>query len=130
MADKKNTFTLSLPTENFAKIEVWTLAVVLVLLQILDGFLTFWGVSTFGLQMEGNPLLKFLMTHWGISFTLFVVKAVAIVAIVLLYFVDLKNDFVKNGMWSLTFFYLLCAVMPWSLLLFAWSTLDLFLLLV
>ncbi len=121
MSEKRNIFTLSLPTEHFRKVEMWTLASAMIILQVLDGFLTFFGVSTFGIEFEGNPLLRFLMEHWGAAFSLFVMKSLAIIAVIFMYFSEIKENLVKNGLWSLTAFYLICAIMPWSLILFGWS---------
>ena len=39
--------------------------VVFLLAQVLDGALTYIGVSTYGIAVEGNPLISWLMTSLG-----------------------------------------------------------------
>ena len=39
--------------------------VVFLLAQVLDGVLTYIGVSTYGITVEGNPLISWLMTSLG-----------------------------------------------------------------
>lgn len=48
------------------------------LLQILDGTLTYMGVTWFSLDAEGNPLIKYIMETLGIICGLVVVKLGAI----------------------------------------------------
>lgn len=39
--------------------------IVFLLAQVLDGALTYIGVSTYGIAVEGNPLISWLMTSLG-----------------------------------------------------------------
>lgn len=60
------------------------LLLTLSILQILDGILTYIGVS---LQFaeEGNPIVKLLMEHLGILWAVFLVKSIAIGCIYFIY---------------------------------------------
>lgn len=48
-------------------------------LQILDGLLTYIGVRLIGLEGEGNYLIKLIMTHFGVFQGLVLVKLSSIV---------------------------------------------------
>lgn len=121
VSEARHAFTLSIPQGNLERVEIWTLTILLILLQLADGFLTFWGVTVFGINAEGNPLLQFLMAHWGEGLALFVAKSVAIVACVLLYFSKARHNVLRHGMWGVAVFYVLFAVIPWSLIFFAYN---------
>jgi hypothetical protein len=47
------------------------------LIQLLDGMLTYWGVSRFGIELEMNTLLSGWMHQIGPAPTLFMAKALA-----------------------------------------------------
>lgn len=61
--------------------------VYLILLQVLDGLLTYWGVvyTGYGPQIEGNPLLQYLIIQFGPGIALFSVKCFAIVLLLVWY---------------------------------------------
>lgn len=61
----------------------WTLCI---LLQLLDGFLTYVGVSAspLGLDAEGNPIIRSAMESLGPGTALLIVKSLAIGAILYL----------------------------------------------
>ncbi|MCS6960968.1 MAG: DUF5658 family protein [Deltaproteobacteria bacterium] len=121
VSEVRHAFTLSVPVSNLERLEIWTLVCVLIGLQVFDGILTFWGVQVFGLDIEANPLLKFLMSNWGVGFALFSMKSFAVLAAVLLYFSEIKHSVLKNGLWSLNAFYILCAVLPWSIVFLSYN---------
>ena len=51
---------------------------ILALMQVLDGVLTYWGVSRFGTGVEGNPLVKSLIETFGAEPTLFSLKLLGV----------------------------------------------------
>lgn len=53
-------------------------AMILVLMQVLDGVLTWWGVSNFGSSIEGNPLVKLLIDAFGAAPALIGIKLIGI----------------------------------------------------
>jgi hypothetical protein len=83
------------------------------LTQILDGVLTYVGVSIFGVAAEGNPILAWLMTSYGEVMALTGAKLVAALCGVALYLLA-----VDRLIAVLTLVYLGVAVVPWTLVLF------------
>lgn len=57
------------------------LGILLILLQAADAILTAWGVNTFGIHAEGNPIVRFFISLLGVECGLAFVKAFAIIAI-------------------------------------------------
>jgi arginine exporter protein ArgO len=83
------------------------------LAQILDGVLTYVGVSVFGVAAEGNPILAWLMTKYGEAFALASAKVVAALCGVALYVLA-----VDRLLAALTLVYVGAAIIPWTLVLF------------
>jgi hypothetical protein len=83
------------------------------LTQILDGILTYVGVSIFGIAAEGNPILAYLMTSYGEAFALAGAKLVAALCGVALYLLA-----VDRLLAALTLVYVGAAIIPWTLVLF------------
>jgi hypothetical protein len=81
--------------------------------QILDGAFTYIGLQVFGPSIEANPLIAWLIGHLGPAGALALAKAGAIVAGVFLHLSD-----VHRIVATLTGFYLLAAIGPWTHLLF------------
>lgn len=77
-------------------------AVYLYILQFLDGLLTWWGVMFLGIgtEIEGNPLVKYVMDTLGVELGLTFVK---LVAIILIYY--LFSHWSKKGRWILCSIY-------------------------
>jgi len=52
----------------------------LIVYQVLDALLTYWGIKTLGhgINIEGNPLIRQLMSHIGVIMTLVLVKSIVI----------------------------------------------------
>ena len=83
------------------------------LTQILDGILTYMGVSIFGIAAEGNPILAWLMASYGEAIALFGAKVVAALCGVALYVLA-----VDRLLAALTLIYIGAALIPWTLVLF------------
>ena len=83
------------------------------LTQILDGILTYVGVSIFGIAAEGNPILAYLMSSYGQAFALATAKLVAGLCGVALYLLA-----VDRLLAALTLVYVAAAIIPWTLVLF------------
>jgi len=88
------------------------LAVFLVM-QCLDGVLTYLGVTAFGIAIEGNPIVAALMTHLGHGLGLLSAKAAAAALGVCLHLHEIHSVVAL-----LAGFYLTVAVAPWTLILF------------
>ena len=89
--------------------------VMFLLAQALDGVLTYVGVSTFGLRMEGNPFVGWLMSSMGEAAGLATAKLAAG-----FFGVALHLSAVHKTVALLTVFYVAVAVAPWVAILYYW----------
>jgi hypothetical protein len=87
--------------------------VVFLLVQALDGVLTYVGVSIYGLAMEGNPVIAWLMARMGEGAGLATAKLTAGV-----FGIALHLSAVHRAVALLTAFYVVVAIAPWTLILF------------
>ena len=83
------------------------------LAQACDGVLTYVGVTTYGPQIEGNPLISWLMAVMGEGPALTAAKLTAAGFGIILHL-----SAVHNIVALLTAFYLVAAVAPWITILF------------
>lgn len=67
------------------------LGIFLISLQIADAVLTCWGVNTFGIRAEGNPIIRYLISLIGVELALTLAKIVAVVCIYFLAKVKANN---------------------------------------
>jgi uncharacterized membrane protein len=100
---------MRLPTARFADIVV----VVFLVAQACDGVFTYVGVSLYGIGIEGNPLLAWLMTAIGEGPALAAAKVVAGG-----FGIALHLTAVHRILAALAAFYLAVAVLPWMAILF------------
>jgi hypothetical protein len=98
--------------------QVIVIGISLCVLQILDGLLTLMGVSRFGIDIEGNPLLRNLMLQFGSEFILLVTKLFAILVVILLTTLAHKIFWIKNALAAVSCVYLFGAILPWTYILF------------
>lgn len=90
------------------------LAVVLFLIaQASDGVLTYIGVATYGLAIEGNPLIAWLMMSIGEGPGLAAAKLTAG-----FFGIALHLSAVHKAVAALTVFYVIVAIVPWVTILF------------
>lgn len=82
-------------------------------MQCLDGVLTYLGVVTFGIAMEGNPLVAALMAHLGHGLGLLSAKVTAAALGVCLHLNEIHSVLAL-----LAGFYFTAAVAPWAFILF------------
>jgi hypothetical protein len=87
--------------------------VVFLLAQVSDGVLTYVGVSTYGLHVEANPLIAWLMITLGQGLALAAAKGVAAG-----FGIFLHVSAVHRAVAVLAAFYLAVAVVPWVAVLF------------
>jgi hypothetical protein len=87
---------------------VWILAL-FAAVQVADAVMTFDAVKRFGLTAEGNPLLVFYMSTYGLGVTLIMAKAVAIVLGTALY---VRAHHLTLA--ALTVVYVAAAMAPWA----------------
>lgn len=87
--------------------------VVFLLAQLLDGMLTYIGISTFGPHMEGNPIIAWLIASLGEGPGLAAAKVAAGG-----FGIALHLSSVHRTVALLAGFYLAVAVLPWLTILF------------
>jgi hypothetical protein len=87
--------------------------VVFLLAQAFDGVLTYIGVSTYGLGMEGNPLIAWLMAEMGQGPGLATAKLTAGA-----FGIALHLSAVHRAVALLAAFYFAVAITPWTVILF------------
>ena len=86
---------------------------------ILDGVLTYIGIEVLRVDTEGNPILHYLMQHFGVATTLIVTKVLG--ALGLYFIVRVTEDHPERipATCSLlvitSAFYLCVAVIPWAM---------------
>jgi uncharacterized membrane protein len=89
------------------------MVIAFLLAQACDGVLTYVGVSQYGLRMEGNPLLGWLMASVGSGIALATTKAAAVA-----FGMALHLCAVHRLVAALAVFYVTVAVLPWIRVLF------------
>ncbi len=87
--------------------------IVFLIAQASDGVLTYVGVSTYGLHIEANPLIGWLMTILGEGAALATAKAAAVV-----FGIALHLSAVHRAVAALAVLYFAVAVFPWVAILF------------
>ena len=87
--------------------------IVFLLAQASDGVLTYIGVATYGIEMEANPLLTWLMTSMGEGAGLATAKVTAGFFGVILHLTG-----VHRAVAALAGFYIVVAIIPWLAVLY------------
>lgn len=83
------------------------------LAQVLDGLLTYVGVSLYGPQLEGNPIVAWLMSTLGQGPGLAAAKVTASVFGIVLHLTA-----VHMAVAALALFYFVVAIVPWLFIIF------------
>ena len=97
--------------------KAFLLGVTLILLQIMDGLLTYAGLSLLGIHMEGNVFLRELMHAYGTAIPLVVVKLLAILIVLRLMFFAHNRRWIRPLIFGLIVIYFVLAVAPWTYLI-------------
>lgn len=96
---------------------IFFLGTSLVILQILDGILTGFGISLLGIDAEGNALLRALMEQFGFVAALVITKLIAIFLICFVCVSAKKHYWIQYALSSMVFFYTFFAIVPWMVIL-------------
>lgn len=113
MAPRADSRTAALPYDLHPRMIGHQLVFAAFLLtQVLDGILTYVGVSALGISAEGNPILAWLMASYGEFIALAGAKIVAACCGVALYVLA-----VDRLLAILTLVYIGAALIPWTLVL-------------
>lgn len=90
----------------------------LCVLQALDGFLTTMGVHRFGVEVEANPVIRYLMISLGEIPALALIKMLALSAIIILMFMAQRVNWISKAMGIVAALYIVVAILPWTYILF------------
>lgn len=96
--------------------ELLILAAVLIVFQLLDGVLTALGVARYGIEAEGNALLRTFMYWWGAPTALFGAKAIAIMVVFALVRLAPQVPWVPTAMRCVIALYACAAIIPWTII--------------
>jgi uncharacterized membrane protein len=96
----------------------WMMGSFLIFLQCVDGFLTSLGVRRFGLEIEGNPFLRYMMAEFGQLEALAVLKFAALLVVITLILISSYLPWVTRALGAVSFVYVFAAILPWTYLLF------------
>jgi hypothetical protein len=83
------------------------------LVQYLDGHLTYVGVTRFGLWAEGNPLVSFVMWGWGPMLGLSWIKGSVMLIGIVLHLTGFRRVLI-----GMVVFYVVIAISPWMWILY------------
>ena len=117
---RRPTILIRFGTLSFSK-KAFLLGVLLALCQILDGLLTYIGLSLMGTHIEGNAFLKELMYAYGTAPVLFATKVISLVCVMLLTIPSHRRRWLRGVIGILCAVYLGLAVIPWMYLISAHS---------
>ena len=92
----------------------------LIFCQVLDGLLTYAGLTVLGVHMEGNLFLRALINAYGKAPVLFFTKLAAVGFVVLLTFQAHQRRWIRPIIALLILIYLGLAVGPWTYII--WNT--------
>jgi len=85
--------------------------IVFVVVQCLDGALTYLGVHTWGISIEGNPIVSSAVSYAGVGTGLAATKGCAVVLGMLLH---LRRVHLIVALLSV--FYIAAAILPWTVM--------------
>ena len=89
----------------------------LIIFQILDGLFTILGISFFGVEIEGNPLVRQIIEVIGPNFGIGLVKLSTIAIIFCICVFGCKVTWLTRALAGVSCIYFLFALAPWSLVL-------------
>lgn len=110
--------SLAIPSLNISNKRLTLLrklAWLLMLFQVLDGFFTFLGISFFGLEAEGNPLVRSIMAAIGPGAGIALVKCLAISIIICICMFGYRVGWLGKALKATAVIYFLAAIVPWSI---------------
>jgi|GEM_PF-1131076 len=97
--------------------EIIVLGVLLAALQVMDGVLTYLGVSHFGLGAEANGFVRYAMHQLGPQSALILLKSVALVVVVVLCHLARSVSWLRFAMKTIIAVYIIAAIIPWTTIL-------------
>ena len=113
---RRPTILIQIGKQSLSK-KAFIIGVALAVCQLLDGLLTYIGLSLMGVHMEGNGLLRSLMLSYGMAPALFFVKIIALALAVGLALHSHRRRWMRPVLLGVVAFYLVLAVVPWTILI-------------
>lgn len=113
---RKPTILIRVGKQSLSR-KAFFIGIALAFCQIMDGLLTYIGLSLFGVQMEGNGLLRNLMHFYGMAPALFAVKFIALAIAVVLAVQAHRRKWMRPILVGVVGFYLVLALVPWTVLI-------------
>ena len=121
---RKATVSITLPRHSALVLEieapsreVIALGILLGSLQIFDGYFTSYGIKIWGIQAEGNAILRWLMHSVGADSALILVKSFTILLVVILTILAKRQRVFRDVVGLLSCIYLFLAIIPWTFFL-------------
>jgi len=106
-------------TSSFPPKEILVLGSILIVLQVIDGLLTAYGVKSLGIYAEGNPFIRSLMEQIGHVPALVIVKATAAFIIAHLCTLSHTVSWISGALKGMIGVYLFAAILPWTAILYS-----------
>lgn len=94
--------------------EVFSIGFLICVLQIIDGLFTAIGVQHFGIDAEGNLLIRTLMELCGPNVALILVKSLAIAIVCILCTMAHRVRWILPALRGIALLYLCVAIVPWG----------------
>jgi hypothetical protein len=102
---------------DFLSRKAFILGLLLVLCHLADGFLTFWGIESFGTLGERNPLVQRLVYHHGTIPGIFIAKSAGVAFSLVLIALSHKRRWVRPVLSLSIGLYIALAIVPWTMLI-------------
>lgn len=113
---RRPTILIRVGKQSLSK-KAFIIGVALAICQLLDGLLTYIGLSLFGVHMEGNGFLRSLMYFYGMAPALVVVKLFALGIAIGLALHSHRRRWMRPVLIGIVAFYLVLAVIPWTIII-------------
>ena len=107
----------TLHTELDAQVESALIGLLLIVFQISDATLTLTGIRFFGINAEGNALLRLMMHHWDPVTAIVLSKGLCISLILAVVLTVERVSWARYALAGLSAVYLTSAIIPWTYIL-------------
>lgn len=113
---RRPTILIQIGKQSLSK-KAFIIGTALALCQLLDGLLTYIGLSLLGIHMEGNGFMRSLMYYYGMAPALFFVKLFAMAIAIGLALHSHNRRWMRPVLIGIVAFYLILAVVPWTIII-------------
>lgn len=113
---RRPTILIQIGKQSLSK-KAFIIGVALTICQLLDGILTYVGLTLLGIHMEGNGFLRSLIQYYGLAPALFFVKLFAMAIAIGLALHAHNRRWMRPVLIGIVAFYLILAVVPWTIII-------------